>query len=261
MGPALAVLVAALLGAGCASHSRRDPSDRAFEFGRDTVAFTNELLWTYGYGPYGHWQGWPRNPEPTYSLRCFVLARTVKQFYLHARFDPRLPRLEVSGYRPLVRRVIRSSPRQGRPEDERIVIPGYPDLTAFSRAQETLLKAECGGGWRSYFQRGHWRMVFPFSRRHQEKTAIRLIAAARAGVPAVVHVVNFPSLGINHALLVYGVESSGRKHFFAAYDPDAPERPLWLTFDWSRRAFHFPSTEYFPGGKVNVYEVYSGLLY
>jgi hypothetical protein len=62
-------------------------------------------------------------------------------------------------------------------------------------------------------------------------------------------------------LVVFHLESSGSKVFFAAYDPDSPDRPIWLTFDRSLRSFRFPSTRYFPGGRVNAYEVFCGGLY
>ena len=45
------------------------------------------------------------------------------------------------------------------------------------------MKVECGGAWRSYVLRSHWRMVLPLSRAHQERTAARL---RRLGVSAAI---------------------------------------------------------------------------
>ena len=51
---------------------------------------------------------------------------------------------------------------------------GVADLRAFSQAHERLLKDECGSTLESYFQRGHWRMIMPFSRRNQQGFADKL---------------------------------------------------------------------------------------
>src|SRR6185369_2464339 len=153
---------------GCASPGKLPPPQtRLFDFQKDTFAFANELVWVYEYDANGNWTTHNRDPKPTYSLHCFVLARSARQFFLNARFDPNLPVADEASYRHLIRQVVASSPRKRRAEDRKIVIPGYADLRTFSRENENLLKSECGGGWQSYFQRGHWRMIFPFSRSHQ----------------------------------------------------------------------------------------------
>ncbi len=43
---------------------------------------------------------------------------------------------------------------------------------------------------------------------------------------------------------------------FSASDPNDPSKPLKLEFDRHRRSFVLPPTHYFPGGQVNVYQVY-----
>ena len=91
-------------------------------------------------------------------------------------------------YRQLIRAVIARNPRISCEPDEQIVIPGFAGLREFSRAQEKNLKAACGGAWRSYFLRSHWRMISPFSRAHQSRTAGSLVAALQKKSPA-----DFPS--------------------------------------------------------------------
>ena len=105
--------------------------------------------------------------------------------------------------RRLIRRVVSSSLRNPPQESEKIVIPGYAGLRQFSAANEDLLKAECGGAWQGYVQRGNWRMIFPFSRHQQEGVAQRLVAGLKSGWPLVVHLARFPSLLINHAIVLY----------------------------------------------------------
>src|SRR5213596_3106531 len=113
-------------------------------------------------------------------------------------FDETRPIADPATYRSLIHRVVGMSPRRS-PAELKVVIPGYRDLFAFSHAQEKLLKQECGSAWQSYFQRGHWRMVFPFTKRGQEKTAARLRQSIRQNRPPVVHLVRFPDITINHA--------------------------------------------------------------
>jgi hypothetical protein len=134
-------------------------------------------------------------------------------------------------------------------------------LREFSGDHEALLKEEMGSALESYFQRGNWRMVFPFSERHQEKLALRLAAALQGGRPAIVHVVRFPSLTINHAILLFAVEMRGPDLLFSAYDPNDPAMPTLLRYDSSARRFLLPETSYFAGGRVDVYEVYRGIWY
>src|ERR1041385_1129456 len=62
-----------------------------FNYNRDTLSFANWTVFTYENGrivshknQYGH----------HYSRRCFVMTRTVQQFYKFARFEPKAERLD-----------------------------------------------------------------------------------------------------------------------------------------------------------------------
>ncbi len=202
-----------------------------------------------------------REPPPEYDHRCFVVVRAAKQFRMHARFDPGAPVVSSDTYRALIRQVVGRSPRQGSPDTDRIVVPGYADLRSFSLPQEELLKETLGGAWQSYVQRGHWRMLFPFPPSCRASTASRLAAEMEAGHVAAVHVVDFPRLRINHALLLFAVKSNPEGDRFAAYDPNSPDRPIVLTYDARLRRFEMQPTAYFIGGPVNVYEVYRSWWY
>jgi len=242
---------------GCASpHHLNTTSHRPFNFETDTFAFPNELTWTYEYDAQGKWTTHTRKPKPGYSQHCFVVARSTRQFYLNARFDPSRPVADQATYRHLIRRVVSSSPRNARPDAEKIVIPGYPNLRSFSQARENLLKAECGPAWHSYVQRGHWRIVFPFSRRRQQNLARELLAEIPNGAPLVVHIVRFPQLTINHALVLFGAKQEENQICFLAYDPNRPAEPRILNYDRATRTFLLAPNDYFPGGRVDVYQVY-----
>ncbi len=247
---------------GCASsHETAASNRRPFDFQHDTFAFANDLVWEYHYDAHGKWVSNPREPKPDYTHHCFVVARSAKQFFEHARFDPAQPVADSTTYRRLIHRVLASRASTELPEDKKIIIPGYADLRAFSQAQEKLLKAECGSAWQSYFQRGHWRIIMPFSRHHQEKMANRLAGEIRANRPPVVHVICFPGLAINHAILLFGVDETAAEIKFTVYDPNNPAKPVSLIYHRDTRAFEFPANDYFYGGRVNIYEVYRGLLY
>lgn len=224
----------------------------------DTLAFCNETLWSYRRDPAtGRQVHTRRDPPPTYHLRCFVLARSVKQFHGHARFVADAARLGESGYRDVVRQVVARDPRAMSLAEARVVIPGYGHLREFSAAWADLLRAELGGAWQSYFQRGHWRMILPFTRRARRGEAERLRKAVEARCAPVVHVYTFPALTLNHALVAFAVAEVGSRLRFTTYDPNTPEHSVALDFDRDSGRFELPATPYFIGGRVEAYEVYS----
>ena len=104
-------------------------------------------------------------------------------------------------------------------------------------------------------------MVFPFSRRHQQATAGKLLESVHQGHPAVLHVVRFPELTINHAVVLYGAEESETEIVFTIYDPNRPQGPAVLNYDREKRTFYLPANLYFKGGEVDIYEIYRGLCF
>ncbi len=245
---------------GC-STTRSAQRPRIFDFYADTFAYPNELVWIYEYDAQGGWTTRPREPKPDYALHCFVLARSARQFFDAARFAPELPLVDQETYRRLIRRVVSSNPRKPLPGKDKIVIPGYANLRQFSEVEEALLKQEAGGAWQSYFQRGHWRMVFPFSRSHQKATAETLLERVRTGDTAILHILRFPQLTINHAVLLYGAQEDDAGVSFTIYDPNRPASPGVLRYDRATRTFELPANLYFRGGRVDVYEVFRGTFY
>ncbi|MBU6399770.1 MAG: hypothetical protein KGS61_05580 [Verrucomicrobia bacterium] len=228
-----------------------------FEFDRDTFAFANELIWEYRFDPFaGKTITTRRTPEPAYAHRCFVLVRAARQFFYHARFDDSRPAADERTYRGLIRAVLARSPRTPADASARVVIPGYDGLRRFSRAWEFLLKASCGGAWRSYVLRSHWRMVFPIARGHQARTAARLAGELPRTGLAIVHLVRFPSLTINHGVGLFAAQRTETGFSFQVYDPNDPDRPVTLSFDRARRTFDLPANRYWPGGRVDVIEIF-----
>lgn len=238
------------------------PPGRRFDFDRDSFAFANELLWEYGFDPAaGRAAFRRRHPAPAYAHRCFVLVRAARQFLYHARFDPTLAACDDDGiYRRRIRAVMRRSPRAPCPPEELVVFPGYASLRAFSAAQSELLKSACGAAWRSYVLRSHWRMVFPISRRHQARTAGRIVEGIEQGDAPIVHLVMFPRLSINHGMVVFGLSRTAEGTTFHAYDPNDPSQPTALSFDRPASTFRLPANRYWAGGAVDVIEIYRSWL-
>ncbi len=237
-----------------------DPiAPRRFVFERDSFAFANELLWEYRRAPgAGKMKISRRASKPEYTHRCFVLVRAARQFLYHARFDGHGSMADDAEYRRLARETLSRNPRRAAAPRDQIVIPGFASLREFSAARPLLLKEECGGAWRSYFLRSHWRMVFFISRAHQRQTAARLENALRQGFSPIVHLVRFPSLTINHGMILFDAAASKDGLVFSAYDPNDSRQPTTLAYNNAARQFSLPANSYWPGGGLNIIEIFAG---
>jgi len=249
------LLLVALM-AGCASRPTGSLPPKHFDFAKDTFSFANELVWVYhrdaASGKFVHEKA---DPVPDYTHHCFVVARAAKQFFVHAEFKPNYPKVPAQDYAELVRRIRTSDPRRG-PGMEKVIIPGYADLKSFSRDHEQLLKGDCGPAWLSYAQRGHWRMIMPFTQDHRDRNAEELVTSVKRNGIAVAHVVAFPALTINHALVVYDSVKTPEGIDFTAYDPNSPDAPVVLHYDSAAHQFSFAENRYFGGGVIDAYEVF-----
>ena len=228
-----------------------------FDFFRDTFAYRNELLWEYLLDEKtGRVTTRKNDPPPTYAHRCFVVVRSARQFLFHARFAPEKSPLPESEYAAKIREVVGRAPWERSTESERVEIPGFAGLREFSQAQERVLKENCGPAWHSYVNRKHWRMLFPFSRQGQARFAEVLMG--RLDFNPILHVVRFPQLTINHAVMLIGAERTTQGIDFQIYDPNLPEAPSTLVFSNRDNTFHLPRNIYWAGGRVDVYETYVG---
>lgn len=251
-----------VLALGCGVRTFPPPSapPAPFRFPADTFAFANETVWEYHVDPVTGAARWHRRePPPAFALRCGNMARAARQFHVHARFAADEPALTATDYRPLVAAVLRRDPRRQIAGGERIVIPGFADLRAFSATHPALLQDALEGPWHSYVQRGNWRMIFPFTPAHQDATARELAAEVRAGRVPIVHVLRYPRLTINHMVLLFAVDDDENEVRFQVYDPNTADAPIVLRYDRAGRVFRYPRTPYFGGGPVKVYEVYDSL--
>jgi len=230
---------------------------RQFDFSRDTFAYRNELMWEYLVDEKtGQVTTRKNDPPPTYAHRCFVVVRSARQFLFHARFAPEKPTISDAEYAARIRQVVKRAPWERSSESQRIEIPGFAGLREFSQAQARVLKENCGAMWQSYINRKHWRMLVPFSRRGQAMESERLMS--RLDFAPILHVVRFPQLTINHAVMAFDAERTTDGITFQIYDPNLPEAPGTLTFSKRDNTFYLPRTIYWAGGRVDVYETYTG---
>jgi hypothetical protein len=257
------ILLLLFLITGCVSSSRSTGqfSPRQFNFATDTFSYSNGLVWEYRYDEQGKWTSRRRDPRPAYSQHCFVVSRSACQFFENAEFKPQLPKADEATYRRLIADVVSTRLRKPIDPKDKIAIPGYADLRSFSADYEHLLQAECGGAWRCYFQRGNWRVVFPFSRHQQAQVADQLQDELKQRRAVVAHLVRFPKLSINHAVLIYEAHSGPDQIEFVTYDPNDNSAPTTITYKRKDRTFYLPYNSYFAGGRVDVYSIYDRLLY
>ena len=234
---------------------------RRFDFARDRFAFANELVWEYQFDAATAKMNFrPRAPRPDYAHRCFVLTRAARQFLYHARFDADQKLAGDEILLQLIRKIVALNPLKPCEPKAQIVIPGFANLFEFSAARENLLKAECGGAWRSYILRSHWRMVFPIARAHQQQTTAALVSRLEKNLSPIIHLVKFPSLTINHSMILFAAVTTEAGVEFSAYDPNQPTQPVKLTFDRAKKMFSLPANRYWAGGELNVIEIYRSWL-
>lgn len=237
------------------------PATRAFDFERDTFAYPHELVWKYHFDDAGRMTVQKSDPPPSYYHRCFVMVRTTRQFFYHASFKPELPPTDTETYQRLIRDIIARNVRQPCAEAERIVIPGFDGLRAFSRVYESLLKAGCGKPWESYFLRSHWRMIFPTPPWYRKWMVEKIKDSLPKRGLTLVHLFRFPRITINHGIVLYGFSELEQQVEFEGYDPNIPENPVKLVYEKGTHQFTFAANRYWGGGPLKVMEIFSDWPY
>ena len=227
-----------------------------FQFPQDTFSFSNNLYFDYRPDESGHIIAHRRNPAdiPDYCRHCFVLVRSVLQFYRFAKFAPNLPRISQEAYRQRILEVAKYPPWSAGPA-QKIEFPGYPDLYTFSVDQTLLLQKNLGIWWPSYWRLGNWRIVFPAPRSGQEHFANWLRQRLDAGQIEAVYITRFKP--INHCLIAYRytAEADGDLIFFV-YDVNQPGKLVHLRYRAADQSFYFDPTWYYVGGLVSAMKLY-----
>lgn len=234
----------------------------AMQMGRDTFAFANETVWNYEAGKVVGRTDRPDTPKDgeRYTRRCFVMARAAVQFWKFARFEPGREALPPEELAARVRKIASVPVWEPAPGAERkTVIPGYADLHDLSTREPRILQENMGEGWPTYFRPGNFGIVTPPARAAQERTAGEIDLFLNAGEPPILWLVNFPSLSINHAVVVLRRRVEGPRTVYTVYDPNLPGEGMELAYDPATRTFSYPPTFYFVGGPVDARVVYRGV--
>ena len=239
-----------LLATACATTpsvpARSSAGPSAFAFGPDTFAFRNEIRERH-----------PDAPPDLYANYCFVLARGLRQFFQAARFDPAAPRVSHAEYAALVRAVAAHRPWEpALPDGERIVIPGYAHLRAFSAAEEDAVKEGLGGPVGTWFHWTNWRIALPVGAAHQAHVADEVAHELAAGRLVQLLVTNWPIPELNHSVVAYHVDDRQDRVDFTIWDPNEPAAPGTVTFD--RIAQRFWATDVYATrpGPIRVFRMY-----
>jgi hypothetical protein len=221
----------------------------AFSFATDTFAFRNDIR--------------SRNPhrEDLYANYCFVLARGLRQFFTFARFDAAASRLSHAQYVERVRAIVSRPPwAEPVPMDDRIVIPGYPDLRAFSRGEEAAVKAGLGGRFWTWVHWTNWRVTFPVTRGHQAGVAREIMQELEAGRLVQLLVTNWPKPELNHTVVAYAYRATPDGVEFTVWDPNDPDTPGVMTFQ--HEAGRFEATRLYDTerGAIRAFRMYFSWL-
>lgn len=248
---ALALFLAACAGVlRPAALPARVGADSGFDPARDAFAFPNLVRAEH-----------PGRPA-LFANYCIVMARAANQFFRFARFEPEAPPRQAAEYARLAGAVVRVPPWEPpRPAARRVVIPGYPDLRTFSRAQEAAVKAAFGSNLPSLLHPRTWRVALPLGPGHQQGVAAALVTELAAGRPVPLMLTNFPDADLlNHAVLVYASRPRSGVIEFLAYDPNDPGNPLSLHYDPGTQAFWVEPLPYSPPGRVRAFRLYTSPL-
>lgn len=232
-----------------------------FRFKQDTLGFANSTVFSYAQGKIVSSRN-PATKEKTqrYTRRCFVMSRTVEQFYKFARFNPHAAPLNDDELARRVRIVTHHEPwLEPMSADQRIVFPGYHNLRELSEARTNVLQRTIGLGWPTYARVGNFRMVFQLDHGYQEMTHQAVERAMARKDFFVAFLSDFPTLHINHSVLIYAHKSKRARDGtdrYLVYDPNHPDGPRELKWLPANRAFDFQKDEEFVGGFTRVFQVY-----
>ncbi len=216
-----------------------------FDFARDTFAFPNEIRARH-------------HGEPNlYANYCFVMARSLRQFFLFARFDPSAPRLDHAAYVERVRAVIAHPPWTAPlPAAERIVIPGYASLREFSRAEEAAVKTGMGPRFWTLVHWTNWRVTMPVTRAEQRDVAEEVMAGIDAGHLVQLLVTNWPTPELNHTVVAFGYRRAADGLQLSVWDPNDPASPGVMTFDDAGHGFWATAIYDTRPGPIRAFRMY-----
>ena len=237
------------------------PAPRPFQYDTDTFSFANETVWNYVNGSVQSESSRARTQKRDYTRRCFVVTRAAVQFWKFARFDPKVAPLApdqlAQRIREVTARAVWLPPLSG---EKRIILPGYANLREISAADPAIFQANLGLGWPVYFRAGNMPIIAPVYRETEARLNDEIFHDLQMNYPTIVWLYNFPSLAINHVLVVIAGKHGAGKFHYQVYDPNYTNGPKNLDYDEASRTFSYQRTFYFKGGPVTARAIYRGVL-
>jgi len=256
-----ALLISLLVRTALPAYEPPVPAPRPFQYDTDTFSFANETVWNYVNGSVQSESSRPSAQKRDYTRRCFVVTRAAVQFWKFARFDPKAAPLPRDQWAARIREVTeRSVWLPALPGEERTVFPGYANLREISAVDPALFQANIGFGWPVYFRAGNMPIVAPVYRETEAHLNDEIFRDLQLNDPTIVWLYNFPSLNINHVVVVIAGKREGEEFYYRVYDPNYSTGPKRLNYDAATRTFSYQPTFYFKGGTVNARAIYRGVL-
>ena len=233
---------------------------RPLTYPDDNFAFKNETVWNYVNGAPA-----PEAPnskrQHAYDERCFVLSRSIVQFWKFARFEPSQPPLDAAGLAKRIREVTeRSVWLPALAPKDRVVIPGYHNLHEASAAMTATFEANLGLGWPFYFRVGNGGIAMWVSRHMEAALNGEIWHDLQMNTPTILWIYRFPSLKLNHVIVVYSGTHDAKGYHYHVYDPNYSDRFSHFDYNPATRTFSFQPVYYFKGGPVTVRSIYRQLL-
>jgi hypothetical protein len=237
------------------------PAPHPFRYDTDTFSFANETVWNYVDGSVQAQSKTTPAQKREYTRHCFVLTRAAVQFWKFAKFDPHAAPLHRDALAERIREVTeRSVWLPALADDQKIVFPGYANLREISATDPSIFQSNLGLGWPVYFRAGNMPIVAPVYRETEARLNDEIFSALKQNQPTIVWLYNFPSLSINHVVVVFGGERDGTRYHYHVYDPNYSNGQKKLEYDSASRTFSYQPTFYFKGGDVNARAIYRGVL-
>jgi len=256
------IIVAALLLSSIAARAYEPPAVAApspLRYPSDTFAFKNETVWNYVGGTVQPETDETRKRQ--YTQRCFVLSRSIVQFWKFARFEPNAAPLPPDQLAHRIRQVCeRSVWLPAFSPKDRIVIPGYSNLHEASARMAYVFQANIGLGWPFYFRVGNGVIAMWVTRALEDRLNGEIFHDLQMNYPTILWVYRFPSLKMNHVVVVYSGTHDTSGYHYHVYDPNYRDRFSHLDYDPKTRTFSFDKVYFFKGGPVTVRSIYRGLL-
>jgi hypothetical protein len=241
-------------------HTPAEVVPRRFSIKTDSFAFANDSYWNFVRGQ-GRQAECDRAKMRRYTNHCFVMVRAAMQFWKFARFDATSAPLPHDQLAQRIRQVCaRSVWLPPLPREKRIVFPGFENLYEVSTSAPGLFQDNIGAAWRIYLRVGNFPVCLPVPGRQKARLNREMLQDLEAGYPTILWLYNFPSLNINHTVLVYQATPEEGNVRYLAYDPNYTDVPKELLFDAAKQTFTLEPTFYFKGGSVTPRAIYRGFF-